>query len=139
MNAKSISVEIKISRLLEAISKPARLQILLAIGAGEACVCHLETLLGMRQAYISQHLMAMRKARILSARRSGRYIFYRLRNPELLSFIRQAGQLAGVPGDQLDALIHPDPLPHCECPKCAAVELMHPVETAQPTLHLTAD
>ncbi|MGW8252092.1 MAG: ArsR family transcriptional regulator, partial [Anaerolineales bacterium] len=67
MNIKSNSPEKKISRLLDVIGKPARLQILLAIGSGEACVCHLESVLGMRQAYISQHLMSMRKSRVLSA------------------------------------------------------------------------
>jgi DNA-binding transcriptional ArsR family regulator len=36
----------KISRLLRAISQPSRLEILLAIGTGEACVCHLEAYLG---------------------------------------------------------------------------------------------
>ena len=52
-----------ISRLLESISKPARIQILLAIGEDEACVCHLEAVLGYRQAYISQQLMALREAK----------------------------------------------------------------------------
>ncbi|MFM8368324.1 MAG: ArsR/SmtB family transcription factor, partial [Chloroflexota bacterium] len=68
----------QIAAPLEAIASPQRIAILLAIGKGEACVCHLETALGLRQAYISQHLMALRKADILQDRREGRYVFYKI-------------------------------------------------------------
>lgn len=131
MNIKTRSPENKISRLLDVIGKPARLRILMAIGNSEACVCHLESLLGMRQAYISQHLMVLRKARILATRRSGRFIYYRLRDPNLLEIIRLAGELSGVPQDKLEAMIHVDPLPHCECPKCAAVQPATRLQTQQ--------
>jgi DNA-binding transcriptional ArsR family regulator len=53
---------------IEAIASPQRVAILLAIGQSEACVCHLESALGWRQAYISQHLMALRKASVLEGR-----------------------------------------------------------------------
>jgi ArsR family transcriptional regulator len=119
MNINTRLPENKISRLLEIIGKPARLQILLAIGTGEACVCHLESMLGMRQ--------AMRSARVLAARRSGRYIYYRLRDPALLDFIHQAGHLAGVSHDRMEALIHRDPISQCECPNCAATQPAEPV------------
>jgi ArsR family transcriptional regulator len=85
-----------ISELLQIISAPARLEILLLIGAGETCVCHIETRLGYRQAYISQHLMALRQAGLLEAHREGKYVFYRLVRPGILALIRQAAQLSGV-------------------------------------------
>ena len=78
MNIKSSSEIKKISQLLRAISSTPRLRILLAIGTGEACVCHLEAKLGLRQAYISQHLMDLRKGKVLTSRREGRFIFYRI-------------------------------------------------------------
>ena len=62
----------KISDLLSAIGNPVRVQILLAIGKGEACVCHLESLLGLRQAYISQQLMTLRKKKLITSRREGK-------------------------------------------------------------------
>lgn len=43
------SLEI-LASFFRAISQPPRLQILLAIGTGEACVCHLEAATGQRQA-----------------------------------------------------------------------------------------
>ncbi len=59
-----------------------RIQILLAIGDDEACVCHLEAVTGMRQAVISQHLMLLRKAGLVTPNRAGRNIYYRLKNPD---------------------------------------------------------
>jgi DNA-binding transcriptional ArsR family regulator len=108
-----------IASLLETISPLTRLQILLAIGTGEACVCHLEAALGLRQAYISQHLMALRKADVLLDRREGRYVFYRLKDQSLLDLITDAATLSGVSAEDVSALINHDVNPSCECPNCA--------------------
>lgn len=110
---KIISATEKISHLLEEIAAPARLAILLAIGENEACVCHLEIVLGKRQAYISQHLMALRNANIITARREGRFIYYRLANPDLLTLIRDAGRITNVD------ITPPSSAATCSCPNCA--------------------
>jgi DNA-binding transcriptional ArsR family regulator len=85
-----------ISELIQTISAPARLEILLLIGAGEVCVCYLESRLGYRQAYISQHLMAMRQAGLIDSRREGRYVFYSLLKPEIMPLIQMAADIVGV-------------------------------------------
>jgi len=103
----------EVSLFLQVISPSARLEILLAIGTGESCVCHLEALLGYRQAYISQHLMALRNAELVESRREGRYIYHRLKDPALLDFIRQAAQLSGV--DMLEISTESK---DCCCPNC---------------------
>jgi len=59
----------KVSNLLQTISPAPRLEILLGIGEGEACVCHLEAMFGLRQATLSQHLMALREAGVVTDRR----------------------------------------------------------------------
>ncbi len=105
------SVE-QVAAFLQTIGQPTRLQILLAVGEGETCVCHLEAMLGLRQATLSQHLMALREAGIVSDRRDGRYIHYRLSNPALLGLVRQAAQLQGVGLPELS------PSPDCGCPNC---------------------
>jgi len=120
MNIKTTSPEIEIAQLLRAIDQPARLRILMAIGQGEACVCHLEAMLGLRQAYISQHLMALRQAGILTTRREGRYVYYQLSDPQLLELIQMTAAITGVDNHALQALIQDQPLPMCECPNCAA-------------------
>src|SRR3989337_4266011 len=71
----------KLAQVFRSLGQPARVNILLAIGTGEACVCHLEAATGQRQAYISQQLMALRRAKLVATRRDGRNIFYRLKNP----------------------------------------------------------
>jgi DNA-binding transcriptional ArsR family regulator len=109
--------EEKISKLLSLIGQPARIQILLLLGKQEACVCHLEAALGMRQASISQHLMALRKAELVTSQREGRNIFYQLASPEVIQILEQAAQMVGVTGDSLHNL-HVSPAPGCPCPKC---------------------
>ncbi|MCL4272706.1 MAG: winged helix-turn-helix domain-containing protein [Anaerolineales bacterium] len=109
----------QIAAPLAAISSPQRVAILLAIGHGEACVCHLEAALGWRQAYISQHLMALRKADILTDRREGRYVYYRLKNASLLDLITASARLSGLPAESVSALINTKNYPSCECPHCA--------------------
>lgn len=109
-------------QLFRSLGQPVRLKILLAIGEGEACVCHLEAALDQRQAYISQQLMALRKAGLVTARRDGRNIFYRLTNLELLAFIQEAGQMAGIPAEELNFSPSGARLSNCCCPHCAPEE-----------------
>jgi ArsR family transcriptional regulator len=104
----------KASDLLSSIGHSARMQILLALGSGEACVCHIESHLGLRQAYISQQLMILRRKKIILTRRAGKFIYYRLANPEILGIIQAAGSATGdkvlkIPGK---------PQSRCACPKC---------------------
>src|SRR5512137_2053475 len=100
----------QVAALLQTIGQESRLQILLAIGESETCVCHLEAMLGLRQATLSQHLMALRQAGIVSDRREGRYIHYRLCNPALLTLICQAATMQGVTLPELA------PSADCGCP-----------------------
>jgi len=111
MQTNILPVE-SIACLLQTIGQPARLQILLAISEGEVCVCHLEATFGWRQAYLSQHLMALREAGLVLARREGRYIHYRLSDPALLNLIRQAAEI------QKAALPDLVPSHDCNCPNC---------------------
>lgn len=109
----------KVSNLLQVISPEPRLEILSAIGTGEACVCHLEAALGYRQAYISQHLMALRDAGLLSTRRDGKYIYYRLERPEIIEMVELAARLAGLDITVITARAN-IPRFSCDCPTCSA-------------------
>jgi DNA-binding transcriptional ArsR family regulator len=104
----------QIGELFEVIGSPTRVQILLAIGTGEACVCHLESLLGLRQAYISQQLMDLREKGIITSRREGKFIYHRLEKPEVLDLVRMAAQISGVDPADLSIQEHSN----CECPRC---------------------
>lgn len=90
MNVSTDPEMLKLSELFSALSNPARLQILLVIGSGQACVCHMRSALGLRQAYLSQQLMALRKAGLLDTTREGRHIYYRLADPSILALVKTA-------------------------------------------------
>lgn len=120
MNAHTLTqLSEQIASPLQAIASPARIAILLTIGTREACVCHLEASLGWRQAYISQHLMALRKAEILLDRRDGRYVYYHLANPSILDLVLAAACLSGIDSENVNALFNTQTNPSCECPHCA--------------------
>jgi len=122
MNMKKLTIpqiSEQIAPPIEAIASPQRIAILLAIGQGEACVCHLESALGWRQAYISQHLMALRKADVLEDRREGRYVFYRLKNTSYLDIIIASAEACGLSQETVFDLINTQKYPLCECPHCS--------------------
>ncbi len=124
----------QLANLLKLIAAPTRLAILLTLGEGEACVCHLEAMLGKRQAAISQHLMALRRANILLDRREGRFVYYRLADRAVLDLVRDAGRL-------VEATVTPAPASvRCSCPSCAGQSTPLTLETASarvtPVLHL---
>ncbi len=93
------------------------MRILLVIGQGDACVCHIEAVLGIRQATISQHLKILRDTGVVSAERTGRNIFYRLAVPELFDTIARVAALTGVDPVVLAELSH-KPVMACPCPYC---------------------
>ncbi len=109
----------KTASFLAILGNPIRLKIITSIGSGEVCVCHLEAVLKMRQAYISQHLMALRDLGILTTRREGKYVFYRLSNLKLLDLMEEAGLLAGVEGNEIPKMQMPQHVENCVCPHCA--------------------
>jgi DNA-binding transcriptional ArsR family regulator len=122
MNMKKLTIaqfSEQVALPLGAIASPQRIGILLAIGQGEACVCHLESALGWRQAYISQHLMALRKANILEDRREGRYVYYRLRNKSYLDLIVASAEVCGLSAETVFLLTNTQTYPTCECPHCS--------------------
>ncbi|PKO05900.1 MAG: ArsR family transcriptional regulator [Chloroflexi bacterium HGW-Chloroflexi-3] len=107
----------EISQLLSILGQSARVQIVFIIAEQEACVCHLEALLDIRQARISQHLMALRKAGFVTTRRDGRHVYYRLAKPELIHFLLQAAEILQITTESLQKLSSRTET-NCTCPRC---------------------
>lgn len=120
MNISTKNTEKKIADYLKVLGSPIRVKILLSIGYGEACVCHLEARLKKRQAYISQHLMVLRDAGILETRRDGKFIYYRVSDRKTFGLIDTATTLLDMAPDALPNLDETKALSYCECPKCQA-------------------
>ena len=123
MNVSTKKAEKNIAEYLKVLGSPIRVKILLSIGYGEACVCHLEAKLDKRQAYISQHLMVLRDAEILETRRDGKYIFYRVADRKVFDLLETAADLLDMPVDSLPSLEETEALSNCDCPKCQATTL----------------
>lgn len=68
----------KASNFLKAISHEGRLMILCHLASGEKSVTELEELLSARQAAVSQQLSRLRTEGLVSPRREGKAIYYRL-------------------------------------------------------------
>ncbi len=63
---------------LKTLAHEGRLMILCHLGAGEKSVGELESLLGIRQAAVSQMLARLREEGLVATRREGKTIFYSL-------------------------------------------------------------
>ncbi|MEL7280691.1 MAG: metalloregulator ArsR/SmtB family transcription factor [Pseudomonadota bacterium] len=66
------------SNFLKAISHEGRLMILCHLASGEKSVTELEELLSARQAAVSQQLSRLRLEGLVTPRREGKAIYYRL-------------------------------------------------------------
>jgi len=114
---KKETPEKEIAALLKVLGSAIRIRILFAIGHGEACVCHLESVLKKRQAYISQHLMVLRDAGLLEPRREGKYIFYRVSDRRIFDMIRSAAAVRAI--GAIPELVEENVQQNCSCPKCS--------------------
>ena len=108
-----------IANLLKALAHPARIRILRALATeGEACVCHLEARLGLRQAYLSQQLARLRQAGVVEDRKEGLNVFYAVSKPKVLTLLNQTIDIVSpdyAPGwTDADSGSRED----CPCPKC---------------------
>lgn len=75
-------------QLFQALSDPTRLRILALLHAqDEVCVCEFTRALACSQPMISRHLAHLRAADVVSDRRAGAWIHYRL-HPELPRWAR---------------------------------------------------
>src|ERR1700688_256935 len=68
--------------LFRALADRTRLRLLNLIADKEICVCYFVDILRISQPKISRHLAYLRKAGIVTARRQGRWIHYRLVVPQ---------------------------------------------------------
>jgi ArsR family transcriptional regulator len=70
-----------LQRFFQALGDRTRLRLLNLMGDQEICVCYLVEILGAPQPKISRHLAYLRSAGIVSARREGKWMHYRIVDP----------------------------------------------------------
>ena len=70
-----------LENLFSALADRTRLRLINLIGESEVCVCFLVEILKISQPKISRHLAYLRRARVVTARREGKWMHYRLTEP----------------------------------------------------------
>lgn len=88
-------VQLKVRRaadLFHALSDDTRLEIVKRLSAGERCVCDLTDALDSAQSRLSFHLKVLKDAGVVSDRKQGRWVYYRLN----ASAFAEAGEIVGT-------------------------------------------
>jgi len=74
--------------VIAAAADPIRLAILDLLANGERCVCDIAEHVGAKRPNVSRHLAVLLNAGVVSQRKDGLKMIYRLRTPCVLSFLR---------------------------------------------------
>lgn len=89
MNVQSVEKNIKpVAVLLKALSNEKRLIIICALCDQEKSVGELETIVGLSQSALSQHLARLRRDGIVSTRREAQTIYYSIKSKEIECVLR---------------------------------------------------
>ena len=77
-------------RLLKGFADPTRLRLLWLLREGETCVHVMVDALSMTQSAVSHQLRLLRDARLVTARKAGRHVYYRLADEHVRALLLNA-------------------------------------------------
>lgn len=77
----------EMANFLGTIAHPHRVRLIQELRNGELDVNTLTTLLDVSHSRVSQHLSVLRSHRIVTERREGRHVYYRLHQPSMAKWI----------------------------------------------------
>ena len=72
------------AKFFKALGDETRLRIVKLLSIREMCVCEVMVALGMTQPTTSHHLNILENAGLVASRKEGRWVFYRLDDPDLV-------------------------------------------------------
>jgi DNA-binding transcriptional ArsR family regulator len=84
-----------LGEFFKVLTDPTRLKILYALGSGELCVFDLSVSVGAGVSSVSHHLAALKRVRLVKARRDGRIIYYSLDDDHVNTIIKYAREHLG--------------------------------------------
>lgn len=79
----------RLADIFRVLGDPTRAGILLALGAGELCVCDLAELFGVTPGAVSHQLRLLKAHRLVRSRRSGKMVFYSLDDDHVASLFAE--------------------------------------------------
>lgn len=68
--------------ITKALSDENRVRVLMALSAGELCVCRIIEMLDLAPSTVSKHMSILLQANLVECRKDGRWHYYRLAGPE---------------------------------------------------------
>lgn len=86
LSAMQTSAEV-VTQILKSLANTDRLMILCHLAQKELNVSQIEEITHIKQPTLSQQLMMLRKSDVVSTRRSGKQIFYSLKDPKVLTVL----------------------------------------------------
>ena len=78
-----------VAELFRAFSDTSRVRILSALAGRECNVSELALAVGVSESAVSHHLRGLRQMRLVTSRRDGKEVFYRLEDEHILTLFRQ--------------------------------------------------
>ena len=109
--------------VMKAMADESRCRALMSLSGRELCVCQITELLGLAPSTVSKHMAILKSARLVEARKEGRWIFYRIADHEATPEAKAAivfltARLAKEPGiredcKRLEKILRTDPEELC--------------------------
>lgn len=93
---KKISNSARLDRqaeFLQTLGHPVRLQILEFLGEEEKCGCEIEPHINLDQSTISRHLQFLKRAGVLSSRKDGVRVLYKINDSRVVKLRLQVAEL----------------------------------------------
>lgn len=76
--------------IVKALADENRVRALLALRAGELCVCQIIEFLQLAPSTVSKHMSILKQARLVDSRKSGRWVYYRLAGNDSTPMLEEA-------------------------------------------------
>ena len=87
--------------IAKALADEKRVRMLLALGAGELCLCQITELFRLAPSTVSKHLSLLKQAGLVETRKEGRWMFFRINDADMsdqgahaIAWVRQSLQSA---------------------------------------------
>jgi ArsR family transcriptional regulator len=84
----NLDVAESVAQVFKVLADPTRARIVYALSQREWCVCELSRALGLEQPAVSHQLRTLRLLRLVTTRRAGTTVFYRLADPHVLAVLQ---------------------------------------------------
>ncbi|HEX6034527.1 MAG TPA: metalloregulator ArsR/SmtB family transcription factor [Anaerolineales bacterium] len=78
-----------VAELFRAFSDTSRVRIMSALLDGEKNVNTLAALVGISESAVSHHMRSLRQTHLVSARRDGKEVYYRMDDPHIITLLKQ--------------------------------------------------